>query len=296
MYAGTNPGYANDPARRPPGRRRASCCRNRRRGCPGVAVEHRLHVAGHAGEAPLLVSPPESRAATRRRLDREAGGDVSIQRIVRRGLVRDQIRFHSPAHELREDFRRIPHHPMERPSRAPPHAAPRAAPPRATARACPDILLHAPPRARRVDFDADEHRSAHRRRERLRPAHAAEPGADHQPPGKVVRPEVLASRRRERLVGACRIPGCHIDPGTGGHLAVHDSGQPARARGTSPRWPISGPDSSSRSAPAARRHACAARRPASRSAPARSRRPPTSAGSSRSARSWANRAPFPLPP
>ena len=187
-------------------------------------LEHRLHVAGHAGEAPLLVPGRIARPQLRGRLERKGRRDVSIQWIVRGGLVRDQIRLHSPAHELRQDLSRVPHH-SDRAPFAALHRPLRFAQ-RFVERRRERVqisLLHAPLRACPVDFDADEHGAAHRRRKRLRPAHSAEPGADHQPPGEIVRPEVLPPRRRERLVGALQDSlGADVDPRPGGHLAVHD--------------------------------------------------------------------------
>src|SRR5437868_183273 len=63
-------------------------------------------------------------------------------------------------------------------------------------------LRNAAPGARLVDFDAEEGRSAHHRRERLRSAHATQSGADDQAAGQIVAAEMLAACGGERLVGA----------------------------------------------------------------------------------------------
>ena len=80
----------------------------------------------------------------------------------------------------------------------------------------------APLRPRRVDLDGDAHAAGHLHRERLRAAHAAEPGGEHDPPAEVAGREALA-RRREGLVGALEDAlRADIGPGAGRVLAVHD--------------------------------------------------------------------------
>ena len=68
---------------------------------PPAQLEHRFHVPGHALQAALLVAHRVSRAELRGGFHRQAGRDVSIQWIVRRGLVGDQVRLDSTPHQLR---------------------------------------------------------------------------------------------------------------------------------------------------------------------------------------------------
>ena len=75
--------------------------------------------------------------------------------------------------------------------------------------------------ARGIAFD-DQHRSAgHGRRERLRAAHAAEPGAQ-DPFSRPVAGVMLATGFGESLVGALHDAlAADVDPGAGRHLPVH---------------------------------------------------------------------------
>ena len=94
--------------------------------------------------------------------------------------------------------------------------------------------------ALQVDLDAQRRAVAHRDRQRLRAAHPAEAGGHDQPAGERAA-EALAGDRRERLVGALEDPlGPDVDPGPGGHLAVHH--QPGRVELAEvlPRWPSRG--------------------------------------------------------
>ncbi len=65
--------------------------------------------------------------------------------------------------------------------------------------------------------------------ERLRAAHAAEAGGDHEAAGERAA-EVLAGALGEGLVGALEDAlGADVDPRAGGHLAVHGQPQPLQA-------------------------------------------------------------------
>ena len=77
-----------------------------------------------------------------------------------------------------------------------------------------------------VHLDADRHAAVHGDRQRLCAAHAAEPAGEGHGAGQ--RPaEALGGYRGERLVGALQDAlAADVDPGAGGHLAVH--GQPER--------------------------------------------------------------------
>ena len=73
----------------------------------------------------------------------------------------------------------------------------------------------------RVHLDRDDHALVHGRGQRLRAAHAAEPGGEHEPALERAA-EVLARRLREGLVRALQDAlGADVDPGAGRHLAVH---------------------------------------------------------------------------
>jgi hypothetical protein len=78
--------------------------------------------------------------------------------------------------------------------------------------------------ARLVALDADDDTVVHRHGERLGAAHPAQAGGDGDGAGE--RPaEPLVRHGRERLEGALEDAlGADVDPGAGGHLAVH--GQP----------------------------------------------------------------------
>jgi hypothetical protein len=75
---------------------------------------------------------------------------------------------------------------------------------------------------RGVDLDAEDRRAGHRRRERLRATHPAEPGREHGPAGKVGRAEVLLPGGGEGLECALEDPlRADVDPRARGHLPVH---------------------------------------------------------------------------
>ncbi len=70
-------------------------------------------------------------------------------------------------------------------------------------------------------FDGQHRRPGHGRRQRLRPAHAAEAGGE-DPAARKVAAVVLAARLDEGLVGALHDAlRADVDPGARGHLAVH---------------------------------------------------------------------------
>ena len=77
-----------------------------------------------------------------------------------------------------------------------------------------------------VHLDREAHALVHRDRKRLRTAHPAEPGGEHDPASE--RPaEVLAGQLGERLVRALQDAlGPDVDPRPGGHLAVHHQAFP----------------------------------------------------------------------
>ncbi len=73
----------------------------------------------------------------------------------------------------------------------------------------------------RIDVDAERNAAAHGHRERLRAAHAAEPGGDHEAAAQAAA-ESLARHRLEGLEGALQDAlGADVDPRPRGHLPVH---------------------------------------------------------------------------
>ena len=78
---------------------------------------------------------------------------------------------------------------------------------------------------RLVDVDADRDAVVHGDGERLRAAHAAEPGGQRDRPGQRAA-ELLVGDRREGLEGALQDAlRADVDPRAGRHLAVHDQAQ-----------------------------------------------------------------------
>ena len=155
-------------------------------------------------------------------MERDLGRDVARQRVVRGGLVRDDVEPLARLRPRRLDLRgvaderdrrglaggrRLPRHRQRllRGVREPVHVADLVAALRA-------VLVH-------LDRDADA--LVHRHRQRLGAAHPAEARGEHHPSAQ--RPaEVLARELRERLVRALEDPlGADVDPGPRGHLAVH---------------------------------------------------------------------------
>ena len=73
-----------------------------------------------------------------------------------------------------------------------------------------------------IDLDAENRRTGHRRRERLRPAHPAEAGSEHRPACEIGRAEVHLAGGAKRLVGALEDAlGADVDPGSRRHLPEH---------------------------------------------------------------------------
>ncbi len=152
----------------------------------------------------------------------QAGGDVAVQRIVRGGLVGDHVDLDATADELGQDLGGVA-------GEADRERAPLAASRVETVERVVEISrplveipgLDAPLDPLQIHFDAQRRPAEHRDRQRLRAAHAAQTGGDHQPPGQ--RPvEALARSGGERLVSALEDPlRADVDPRPGGHLPVH---------------------------------------------------------------------------
>jgi hypothetical protein len=142
---------------------------------------------------------------------------------VRRGLVGDEVEGLTPADELRHDVGRVPAHShRQRASilRRSTNARQRVV--QGVRRLVEVARLDAAPDPFRIDLDAQDRRARHGRRERLRAAHAAEPGGQDRPAAQVGRPEVRLPRRRERLVRPLQDSlRADVDPAPGRHLAEH---------------------------------------------------------------------------
>ena len=89
-----------------------------------------------------------------------------------------------------------------------------------------------------VDLDAQRDAVVHGHRQRLRAAHAAEPGGQRDRPGQ--RAAVVAARDLgEALVGALHDAlGADVDPRPGGHLPVHRQPEVLEAAELVPRRPL----------------------------------------------------------
>ena len=87
-------------------------------------------------------------------------------------------------------------------------------------------------------FDGEAGGAGHRRRERLRAAHAAEPGGEDPAAGKVAA-IVLPAELHESLVGALHDAlAADIDPRAGRHLAVHGEAFPVERVEMLPGCPV----------------------------------------------------------
>ncbi len=130
----------------------------------------------------------------------------------------------------------------------------------------------------------------HRRRERLRAAHAAQARRQYPFAGERAA-EMAAAHLGEGFVGPLDDAlAADVDPGAGGHLPVHGEALCGRARESAPRWPSAAPDWNWRSARAARPRGSGTRRPVCRIAPARFRPRSGASASRRCGRSSSNRA------
>ena len=178
-----------------------------------VKVEHCAHVHGDGlrccgdhgiGVGAALLQPP---------LNAPAGRQITVRRIVRRSLIRHCVRAYAAVDHPGKQFRCI----TQQPDR---HRLP-----------CLDRLFNhghrlvegfGPPievtrlqalvDAVRLAFDGQHRGAGHRRRKRLRPAHAAKPGGQYPLSTQVAR-VMLATHFHERLVGALHDPlAADVDP------------------------------------------------------------------------------------
>ena len=201
--------------------------------------EHGSHVIGHRrhGAADVLV-----RVALAERVgfcQADASRHVPAQRIVGGGLVGDEIGVPAAADELRLDVGRVAdQRHAARLAGCPPcvHATDRLV-------EVDGQFIHeaggmSPLGACGVDLDRQACALVHGDRQRLGPAHAAQPCGERgrAPEGS---PMVLARGLGERLIGALDDSlGGDVDPRAGGHLAVHRQAGALELAELLPRRPV----------------------------------------------------------
>ena len=153
--------------------------------------------------------------------------DVTAQRVVRRGLVGDDVGLEAATQELHVDLRGVAHH------------ADRCRGLRLTGGFGPgDRLIEACRRLveiarlqpaldpRRIHLDAEGDALVHGHCQRLRAAHPAETtGEDDSAAQAAV--ELLGGQRAEGFIGSLQDAlAADVDPAAGGHLSVHDQAEP----------------------------------------------------------------------
>ncbi len=141
---------------------------------------------------------------------------------MRRCLIGQYIRRDAAANELGQDVRGVP---LERDRTRGAIAAPRLDPGQGLVKIrgrFVEIVRRQPARdAVRIHFDDESGRPVHRRRQRLRAAHPAQPRGQDPFVGELAS-IVLAPRLGESFVGALHDAlAADVDPRAGGHLAVH---------------------------------------------------------------------------
>ena len=186
-------------------------------------LRHRAHVRDDrlAGQAEVRLGI--ARAQRLGLLERHLGGHVARERIVRGRLVGHEVEVLAARRELRKDARRVREQSDRERS---PLGCGAAHPVERVVERIRDLVqvarLEPPLDAARVDLDAEDRRTRHRRGERLRAAHPTEAGGEDRPAAEVRRAEVLLTCGRERLVRPLQDPlRPDVDPAPGGHLAEH---------------------------------------------------------------------------
>ena len=157
-----------------------------------------------------------------RRIQREVLRNVSIECVVRARLIGEDVGCDSTPNQLWQDVGRV----ADESDRERALGARRFADPGERLVEAPRLAiavsrLDALVDARLVDVDSEDRRVVHRRGERLRAAHAAKSGGEHEPAGERSA-ELRARDGAERLVRALEDSlRADVDPRAGGHLAVH---------------------------------------------------------------------------
>ena len=149
-----------------------------------------------------------------RLVERHPVRHISRQRVVRGGLVGDEIEVLPAPCELGDDVGGVAEQPdRERATSTSrlAHAGERVVERLGRLVEIPRLEPALDPG--RVDLDAQDGSARERRRERLRTAHAAEPGGQHRPAGERRRAEVLLPGGGKRLVRALQDPlRADVDP------------------------------------------------------------------------------------
>ena len=145
--------------------------------------------------------------------------------------------------------------------------------------------------ARGLAFDGKQRGAGHRRRERLRAAHAAEARGQDPLAGKVAAVMLAARPRRRSRRCPARSLACRYRSRSPRSSGRTSSGPCDRARGSDPRSPNAARGWNWRSARAAHRHGCGRRRPACPIGRAASRRLRAASAPRRCGRSSPSRAP-----
>ena len=249
--------------------------------------EQRPHVPRHrAACAPHVIR--RIRCAQRPSLlEREPGGDVALERIVRRCLIGRSIGLEAAAHQRGMHFGRVADEPdTERAACRLRLARPRQRLLQAGRDAVAVAGRVAPLRARCVHLHRQAHATVHRDRERLCSSHATEAGGEHdasrERAAEVTR-RALGEGLERALHDALR---ADVDPRPGCHLAEHHEalalelpemlpGRPAHPLGCGRRRPAcpTGPAASRRSRGSGGLPQCA-RTPPSSAPPCLCRRTP----------------------
>ena len=261
--------------------RRAGCCRSR---TPRRRASMKPTIAAQCAAADARARWMYSSGSSPRRcvglVERQSGRDVALERVVGARLVGDDVGLEALAQQLGEHLGGVRAHGRRDSARRSRFARTAA---RDRVGEVVGLLvevarLEPAPDPVAVDLDAQRHALVHRHRQRLRAAHPAEPGGERDRPGQRAA-EAPPRDLREALVGALHDAlAADVDPGAGGHLAVHRQPEVLEPAELVPGRPLRARGSSSRSARAAPTRACGTRRPACRTARAASRRRRASAG------------------
>ncbi len=184
-----------------------------------------MHNHGCRGAAHILhgIAPPQLRGLGQRQPLR----NVSVQRIVRAGLVGENIRHYSAPRQFRHHVGAVAHQANRNRFAARLRLAERRQRSvQAALHAIAVASVQAAADAVRIDVDAQKAGAVHHRRQRLRAAHPAHAARHHQL-ARQRSAEVPARHRREGLEGPLHDAlAADINPRARRHLPVHGEPQP----------------------------------------------------------------------